>query len=52
MVVVTFGLRPLFYIEDVPFGTQFGEGDAMKQKSAKRSAFSSHEGRAFSESRL
>ena len=31
---------------------EFGEGDATKQKSVKRSAFSLNEGRAFSERRL
>ena len=31
------------------FGTEFGEGDATKQKSVKRSAFPLNEGKAFSE---
>ena len=30
-------------------GTDFWEGDAMKQKSVKRNAFSLNEGKAFSE---
>ena len=32
-----------------PFGMGFGEGDAMKRNSVKRSAFSLNEGKAFSE---
>ena len=32
-------------------GTEFGQGDATKQKSVKRSVFSLNEGRAFSERR-
>ena len=31
------------------FGTEFGEGDEMKQKSMKRSAFSLNHVKAFSE---
>ena len=30
-------------------GVEFGEGDATKQKSVKRSTFSLNEGKAFSE---
>ena len=36
----------------VAVGTEFGEGDAMKQTSVKKSAFSLNEGKAFSEWRL
>ena len=32
-----------------PIGTEFGEGDAAKQKSVKRSAFSLNQSEAFSE---
>ena len=42
--------RYFTYIEQL--GTEFGEGDAPKQKSVKRSAFSLNEGKAFSERRL
>ena len=31
------------------FGTEFGEGDATKEKSVKRSGFALTEGKAFSE---
>ena len=33
-------------------GAEFGEGDATKQKSVKRSAFSLNQGRQFSEEDL
>ena len=43
----------LLFCWDFPLiGTEFGEEDATKQKSVKKSAFSLNEGKAFSESRL
>ena len=41
----------IFVLQEKPiFGTEVGEGDATKQKSVKRSAFSLNEGKAFRES--
>ena len=36
-------------IDLTQFGTEFGEGDATKQKSVKKSDVSLNEGKAFSE---
>ena len=56
LLVIVYDVCPLAYvvlcffgISGPSFGVEFGEGDATKQKSLKRSAFSLNHSKAFSE---